>query len=60
MEIKIFSTIVTGMVESALSKLENQIENYIRGKQVVSVSQSIVQATAPNEKSRIIITVVTK
>ena len=60
MEIKIFSAIVTGMVESALSKLENQIENYIRGKQVVSVNQSVIQATNSSEKSRIIITVVTK
>lgn len=60
MEIKIFSAIVTDMVESVLSKLENQIENYIRDKQVVSVNQSVIQATNSSEKSRIIITVVTK
>lgn len=60
MEIKIFSAIVTGMVESALSKLENQIENYIRGKQVVSVNQSVVPPSSPNEKTRLIVTVVVK
>ena len=60
MEIKIFSTIVTGMVETALNKLENQIANYIREKQVVSVNQSIIPASSPNEKTRIVVTVVTK
>ena len=60
MEIKIFSTIVTGMVETALNKLENQIANYIREKQVVSVNQSVIPASSPNEKTRIVVTVVTK
>lgn len=60
MEIKIFSTIVAGMVETALNKLENQIANYIREKQVISVNQSVIPATSPNEKTRIVITVVTK
>ncbi|MBR5913265.1 MAG: hypothetical protein IKZ58_02715 [Selenomonadaceae bacterium] len=60
MEVKIFSAIVTGMVETALNKLENQIANYIREKQVVSVNQSIIPASSPNEKTRIVITVVTK
>ena len=60
MEIKIFSTIVAGMVETALNKLENQIANYIREKQVISVNQSVIPASSPNEKTRIVITVVTK
>ena len=60
MEIKIFSTIVTGMVETALNKLENQVANFIREKQVVSVNQSVIPATSSNEKTRIVITVVTK
>ena len=60
MEIKIFSTIVAGMVETALNKLEIQIANYIREKQVISVNQSVIPATSPNEKTRIVITVVTK
>mgnify|MGYP006872980072 CR=1 FL=1 len=60
MEIKIFSTIVTGMVETALNKLENQVANFIREKQVVSVNQSVIPATSSSEKTRIVITVVTK
>ncbi len=60
MEIKIFSATVTGMVESALSKLENQITNHIRDKEVISVNQSVIPAASNNDKTRIVITVVTK
>ena len=67
MEIKIFSASVTGMVESALSKLENQIANHIRDKEVISINQSIIPAPPSanpsfrsNETTRIVITVVTK
>lgn len=60
MEVKIFSTIVTGMVETALNKLENQVANFIRDRQVVSLNQSVIPASSPNEKTRIVITVVVK
>lgn len=60
MEVKIFSTIVTGMVETALNKLENQVANFIRDRQVVSLNQSVIPASGPNEKTRIVITVVVK
>ena len=62
MDVKIFSVALSGNVENELKKLETQIGNYVRNKEIISICQSIKQEQEGQhgQEPRIIITVMTK
>ena len=60
MAVKIFSVVLDRAVETELRNLENQIDSYVKNKEIISMCQSVKQEGQHGQEPRLIITVVTK
>ena len=60
MDVKIFSVVLDRAVETELKNLENQIDSYVKNKEIISICQAVKQEGQHGQEPRLIITVVTK
>jgi hypothetical protein len=58
-EVKIFNLDLSGVVSQTLRKLENDINTFLETRDLISLEQSVLQASE-NVKPRLLVTIVAK